>query len=403
MNNLPTLYKRTKIGAIQYWSIGTKPMNNGTIIAKESGQLGTDKPLFHAESITVGKQKRTPEQQAEFMALSDWRKKKDEGYKSLEDLGIGFIHEGSDAGHFTLHGTIVKPGKQLGILLDEVMPKFNSDSSGQTKPMLATDWKKIKKIEYPVLLQPKLDGVRCLMVVDFTKGEFITFLSRSGKKYPSLEHIAASVMRSNKLNTRQFILDGEVYSDELSFQDITSAVKAYKENSLKLRFRAYDIVNDSPQMVRSEQLVDLVVAIDSPFIQLVTTITVENAGDVKFHHDDWVGRGYEGAMIRLLHGKYAQGQRSRELLKVKEFDETEFAFKNFEFGQRGVEDLIAVLWDATGEKEFRAKMIGTREHKEELYKLNDESEGKSMTIKHFGYTEDKLPRFPIGKAFRNYE
>lgn len=399
---LQTLYKRTKTGAIQFWSIEVVETidNSGWNIIKNSGQLGTTNPIVHKETISVGKQKRTVEEQAKFQAQSDWKKKHDEGYKSRQELNIEIS---GDLMHFSINHVHYDT---LSEALNTVLPQFNTDASGNVKPMLATDWKKIKKIEYPVLLQPKLDGVRCLMIVNFEDKKCpIRFLSRSGKDYLSLGHIASDVIEwltSTDNPFQAFILDGEVYSDELSFQDITSAVKAYKENSLKLRFRAYDIVNDKTQEYRWNDTVTLVDSIASPLIQLVSTLRIEKPEDVKYHHDDWVGRGYEGAMIRLLHGKYGQGQRSRELLKVKEFDETEFAFKNFEFGQRGVEDLVAVLWNATGDKEFRAKMIGSKSQKEELYLLNDESEGKSMTIKHFGYTDEGLPRFPVGKAFRDY-
>ena len=125
---------------------------------------------------------------------------------------------------------------------------------------------------------------------------------------------------------------------------------------------------------------------------------VDTKENIKQAHDQWVSEGYEGAMIRHLDGLYGQGQRSSDLLKVKEFDETEFKFKQFETGLRD-EDLIAVCENADG-KEFRAKMIGTREEKEVIKNYPD-LEGSQLTVKHFGWTDDGLPRFPIGKAFRD--
>jgi len=83
------------------------------------------------------------------------------------------------------------------------------------------------------------------------------------------------------------------------------------------------------------------------------------------------------------------------------FDDSEFAFKNFEFGQRGVEDLVAVCWvDVNGQlEEFRAKMQGTLEMKEKLYQ-RDDLEGRSLTVKHFGYSKYGIPNLPTGKAFK---
>lgn len=391
---LDTLYKRAKTGKIQYWSVSVRDNE----IVKEAGQLGTENPLLHYETISKGKNigkanETTPAEQAISQAQSDWNKKRDEGYKSLDDL------DGMQADRLY---TTSNPA-DLKELLEKFLPQFNTDASGNPKPMLATDWKKIKKIEYPVLLQPKLDGVRCLMIVNGE--ENIIFLSRSGKPYTTLNHIKTKVYDAvlDEDVPYNFILDGEIYSEELSFQEIIAAVKKQRPESLKLKFRAYDIVNDKPQKERWEDVVELVDRIASPDIQLVSTWRVENETEVKAHHDTWVQEGYEGAMIRLLHGKYSQGQRSRDLLKVKEFDETEYYFIQWEFGQRE-EDLLAVchLPDDFSKK-FRVKMMGSKAEKAKLQTAYKDGCGGTITTKHFGLTDDGLPRFPIGKGFRDYE
>jgi DNA ligase-1 len=410
---LETLYKRAKTGKIQYWQvevIEASPANYGWGIVKTSGQLGTSNPLIHRETITQGKNigksnETTPMEQAISQAQSDWNSKRDEGYKSQTDLGIGHQKEGVHHGLFTIHGAVQVPAKSLEEVLEACLPQFNTDASGNPKPMLATDWKKIKKINYPVLLQPKLDGVRCLMVVRFNVGaeKPIVFLSRSGKEYTTLDHIAKVVgnycfVKGEKAT--EFILDGEIYSEHLTFQEIVAAVKKQRPESLKLKFRAYDIVSSSTQQDRWNETVALVDKIASSEVQLVTTVMCTEE-DVKFQHDKWVQEGYEGAMIRLLHGTYAQGQRSRELLKVKEFDETEYYFQNWEKGLRD-EDLIAVCSTSimADGKLFKAKMVGSVQEKQELFASEIKSDSL-MTIKHFGLTEDGLPRFPIGKAFRD--
>lgn len=394
---LETLYKRTKTGAIQYWKIeaGYSDPNanipHDAFIRKESGQLGTLSPVIHIEDIIEGKNigranETTPFQQAESQAKSDWTKKRDEGYKSSEDLGIPTKN-------------IDPVGYNFNKLLDEALPQFNTDSSGNVKPMLATDWKKIKKIEYPVHVQPKFDGVRCLMIADETD---IIMLSRSGKQYTALNHIIGDIVAYMENNGYPpFILDGEIYSDELNFQEIVSAVKAYKENSLKLKFRAYDVVNDMIWADRLILLDAIVTSIDSEFIELTPTTEVSSEEEVRKNHDLFVAEGFEGAMIRTLNGKYGQGQRSRDLLKVKEFDETEFIFHGFVFGQRD-EDLIAMCTNMHG-AQFKAKMKGSAIQKKAMYLEYQGGTIGKITVIHFKWTEDGLPRFPIGKAIRDYE
>lgn len=393
MKIFETLYKRTKTGAIQYWKISVGLSTYPTIY-KESGQLGTDNPVQHKEEIREGKQKRSTAEQAVFQAESDWKKKHDEGYKSLEDLGIGHQNGGVHHGLFTIYGAVQVPAKSLEEVLQATLPQFNTDANGNVKPMLAkaVDWSKVK---YPCLVQPKLDGVRCLMVV---KDGEVTFLSRSGKPYTTLTDIECDVENFiEENNHKDFILDGEIYSHELTFQEIVAAVKKQRPESSKLMFRAYDIVSNESQEDRWDTILRLVNSLQSDYITTVECINAKDKTDVLNAHAHWVLQGYEGAMIRHLDGIYGQGQRSSDLLKVKEFDDSEFKFITFEKGQRD-EDLIAVC--SHGVQEFRAKMIGDREQKQEMWNNGHILSGKQITIKHFGWTDDQLPRFPIGKAFR---
>jgi hypothetical protein len=87
----PTLYKKSKIGAIQYWKISLDEYDGIGIITTEYGQLGTDSPEFTDDYIeiidenTENINETTPYQQAEAEALSRWIKQCKHGYiESLE-------------------------------------------------------------------------------------------------------------------------------------------------------------------------------------------------------------------------------------------------------------------------------------------------------------------------------
>ena len=101
LDTLDTLYKRSKTGKILYYSISTQLCSDRGIyseIVKESGELLTKNPIIHKEVIKMGKNigkanETTPEEQADLQMMSDWLKKKDEGYKSLKDLDITQIEQ----------------------------------------------------------------------------------------------------------------------------------------------------------------------------------------------------------------------------------------------------------------------------------------------------------------------
>ncbi len=82
------------------------------------------------------------------------------------------------------------------------------------KPMLAykvdskpIDWTK------KVYMQPKLDGVRCLIQLN-DKGEVYAY-SRTGKLWLNIEHILQDLKPFFKENPT-IILDGELYNHDLS-------------------------------------------------------------------------------------------------------------------------------------------------------------------------------------------
>lgn len=406
----PTLYKRAKSGDVQFWRIETHSVT-GTII-KTSGRLGTENPIMHREEVkgkNIGKKNETtPVQQAELQAESDWKKKHDEGYKTLKDLGI----DTTVGAWYSWNG---QSKEYLSEILQLAMPKFNSDASGNVKPMLAITkaWAPSAKNKYPRYAEPKLDGVRATIIVDGTN---VTILSRSGKPYDTLGHIASAVKRGIGKGAFLYsggtvVLDGEIYLHGLLLEEINEAVKKPNVNTPGLQFWMYDVASmtEATQQERTAAMLKYAADINEPdYICFTVHYEVNSDDDVQKLHDQWLEKGFEGAMLKDPEGVYQQGQRSSYWTKVKMFDDSEFAFKNFELGQRE-EDLIAVCWvetdehaepgQGTGTQEFRAKMKGSRELKAKLYARND-LEGMSLTVKHFGYSKYGVPNLPSGKAFR---
>jgi DNA ligase-1 len=97
------------------------------------------------------------------------------------------------------------------------------------KPMLAHKLEDyIDDIVYPVLSQPKLDGVRC---IDKEDGQF----SRTGKPLVSAPHIHEALKPLFEANP-DLILDGELYCDKLAndFNKIISLVRKSKPTQADL-------------------------------------------------------------------------------------------------------------------------------------------------------------------------
>ena len=113
-----------------------------------------------------------------------------------------------------------------------------------------------KPIDYskPVFIQPKLDGVRCVIQyekVNSFAGEVKAY-SRTGKEWKNIDHILFNLTPFFHLNP-DVVLDGELYNHDFkdNFEQIISMVRKTKptdQDRLKSRdnvqFHCYDIVRE---------------------------------------------------------------------------------------------------------------------------------------------------------------
>ena len=104
----------------------------------------------------------------------------------------------------------------------------------------------------PVFIQPKLDGVRCLIQYD---NSTVTAYSRTGKEWKNIDHILFNLRPFFQLNP-DVVLDGELYNHKLKddFEKIISCVRKTKptdehrrESERLVQFHCYDIIKPSPR------------------------------------------------------------------------------------------------------------------------------------------------------------
>ena len=119
------------------------------------------------------------------------------------------------------------------------------------KPMLAYPVSD-KPIDYtkPTFIQPKLDGVRCLIQYD---NSAVIAYSRTGKVWKNIDHILESLVTFFK-KYPDVILDGELYNHAFKddFESIISMVRKTKptdedrsKSRTNVQFHCYDIVDET--------------------------------------------------------------------------------------------------------------------------------------------------------------
>lgn len=205
-----------------------------------------------------------------------------------------------------------------------------------SKPMLASDWDE-SKVKFPVMVQPKIDGVRGLNLGLGLTGRSLkrhanvhatNFFSQTvfryfdGEMAAFDEHDAALCrLTTSALNT----ITGEPWLLWHVFDYLAPEVldKPYEERYGAMKRRYWEIYQQNPEFAAHLKIVpceyalnmDMLIAMDEKYTQ----------------------QGYEGTILRDPHGLYKNGRstaREGGLLRIKRFVEKEFRITGIEEGQR---------------------------------------------------------------------
>ena len=191
--------------------------------------------------------------------------------------------------------------------------------------MLAHQFAKQKhRIEWPAFAQPKLDGFRCLAHITEVGVEFRT---RNDKPLHTLAHLSGPLQENFSPGT---IVDGELYADDLTLQDIASGAKRMSSLSERLELWVYDLLNDDPYHERLAAVNGTLGDQCPAGIVCVPTIAVENTDAMRAAHAENIAAGFEGTILRNAEGYYHRGKRSSDLQKVKDFQDGEFRIIGYE-------------------------------------------------------------------------
>ena len=277
------------------------------------------------------------------------------------------------------------------------------------KPMLAYPVSD-KPIDYdkPVFMQPKLDGVRCLIQYDAGK---VTAYSRTGKEWKNIEHI--------KLNLLSFfdkhpnvILDGELYNHDFKddFESIISMVRKTKptdeDRSIScnnVQFHCYDIIDETKTFEdRYKFVMDNLR--DSYCVKTVETIQIPNQLEAKEMHEVNLNSGFEGSILRT-NDLYKCG-RSWSLRKFKDFSDAEATIVGYVDGKgKRTGTLGKFLMKDDDGIEFGCppgKGYNYKDMKDMLDNIHDYI-GQRATFTFFERTKANSYRHPLFKCIRNYE
>ncbi|HET8685665.1 MAG TPA: hypothetical protein VFM18_03245, partial [Methanosarcina sp.] len=182
------------------------------------------------------------------------------------------------------------------------------------KPMLASDASdNLEMVKYPVMVSPKLDGIRCLKI----DGKAV---SRNGKPIPNTFVREYVEKHAQEGDDGELIIKGE-------FNKVASGIMS-RSGEPDFEFQIFD--NFRIDDTYKNRFQNLKVG---GRIALVPHVIVKNEKELMTMEERWVDEGYEGIMLNDPMGLYKHGRstlRGRELAKIKRFKDEEAIIVGFE-------------------------------------------------------------------------
>ena len=286
------------------------------------------------------------------------------------------------------------------------------------KPMLAYPVSD-KPIDYKsvVYMQPKLDGVRCLIQYNVPRnqphysGKVIAY-SRTGKVWKNIDHILKE-LKPFFIDNPNVVLDGELYNHDFKddFESIISMVRKTKPtdedrriSALNVYFNCYDVI-DVKQENYEQRRNFIVQNLPLGFgVKHVSTQLVSSEKEAKQVHKENLAKGYEGSIVRI-NDVYKCG-RSWSLRKFKDFHDAEADIVGYEEGKgKRAGTLGKFLMQDDEGIQFGCPPGKGHNYKDLAIMLKNIHEymGQRATFTFFERTKAGSYRHPLFKCIRNYE
>jgi|UniRef100_A0A6C0CZV1 DNA ligase-1 len=389
---LPILHGITKNGKTKVWIAKIYKLDNNIANAHiEHGQLDGKLQLTVREydkGKNIGKSNETtPLQQCLLETEKKWLDKKDKE---------GYIIAESDT---------TKIENNLKCM--ELQSERNMDP---IFPMLANKYdpnsikKKKNDINFPCYVQPKLDGLRCITYLD---NKILKNQSRTGTFFNFLDHINEDLL--SILSTFSNIaLDGELYTDEIPFEELAGLIKKKKVENIdldlvkKIKYHIYDIIfiNDNTMVYQDRLSFIREHFCNLTYINVVQTELCSDKNKFKEYFSQFINNGYEGIMLRNIDSVYRENYRSNDLQKYKEFMEDEYEIINFKEAEGRDKGTVIWICKTLENREFSVRPRGTVETRKNWFVNGNSYIGKKLTIIYQELSELGVPRFPVGKVIR---
>ena len=280
------------------------------------------------------------------------------------------------------------------------------------------------KVAGQKILQKKLDGVRCLTVVDY-ESRTVTQYTRNGKELVNFGHITQALLERMEEFGRSYLIDGEIMSADfqtlmtqihrksntnasdavLNVFDILPLVEFKAGRSAMGQRRRLNFLNTMKAMLENTGCVEVV-----PWVE-VDLETFVGREEFKDFNKLCIEQGYEGIMIKDVDAVY-ECKRSASWLKMKPFIEVSLSVVAVEEGTgRNEGKLGAIVCEGEDDGKTIRVNVGsgfTDEQRDEFWASKDTLIGQIVEVRADAATRSQDSesvwslRFPRFLRFRGF-
>jgi ATP-dependent DNA ligase len=404
-----------------------------------------------------------------FSIVEVWTERGIEGGKITKDIPTYFekiANEGKANQRNQLHEALIwarsqyLKRKEKGGTENKSGNKIKSNINTKYFPMLASAYKDAAKyIRYPIYVQRKYDGVRCISYYDIKVNNAnnnisnntnnkvnnkvnnannnisnntnnIICYSRTQRDFPGKEYIKEILIKYLPNFIKDGVslyLDGEFYKHGLHLQDISGESRNETDAEIKfLEYHIYDCFypNEMTMEFKNRQLLldtffENVNSEDKKVLKKVETILKNNKEEVDEMFNDVVKEGYEGCILRNANSPYLGNAtktgtytRSKNVIKLKAKFTDEFEIIDFTEGKKG-KAKGAIIWVCKTKKGEKFNITPKNMTDIERKKLFDECNKDNnfekkyknlfLTVEYEELSKKGIPQRAKGVTIRNYE
>ena len=260
-----------------------------------------------------------------------------------------------------------------------------------------------KRMNGPVYVEPKLDGIRCLAIVNDGQAKLFT---RAGKPLTNFDNTIGKELSKLK--------DG-CYDGEIMGKDFTDLMRqVYRKENVNVDDSYFAIFDYLPldewetkkgksNLIKRKNILDTIF-LENTFVFLtqVSCIRLDDPteGSLKEIHDSCVEKGYEGIMIKDPDSFYSFG-RDWSVMKYKAFFDADCVVIDLKEGTGKHEGKLgSFLVDYNG-IEVNVGSGLNDELRELIWKDKNEYIGRIIEVRYQEETPDGSLRFPTFVCFRN--